>query len=130
MAVIPCGEINQTINYLTTAFADCTYINPEDLRMMVDLIAAVNTCANGGTHYDTLLNNIYEPDTTEVVTYPIGNFHAISLVIESGSIIYQGITLSAGASINIEFTTTNQQAFTFTVNAGSKILVERIIETL
>lgn len=127
---IQCNEINQTVNYLLTAFQDCQQLNASDMQLLVELVAAVNTCANGGPDYNTLINTIIEPDETEVVTYPIGDFHAISVVISSGSIVYQGITLSPGASINIEFTTTNQQAFTFTVNAGSKVLVERIIETI
>lgn len=128
--MIQCNEISQNVNYLLAAFEDCSKLKASDMQLLVELIAAVNTCANGGTEYNTLLNNIYEPDETEVITYSIGNFHAISIVISSGSILYQGITLSPGASINIEFTTTNQQDFSFTVNAGSRILVERIIETI
>lgn len=127
--MIQCSEINQNINYLLETFQDCSKLKASDMRLLVELIAAVNTCANGGTLYNTLVNNIYEPDETEVITYYPEDFHAISIVIVTGSILYQGITLTPGTSINIEFTTTNQQPFIFTVNAGSKVLVERIVET-
>ncbi len=128
MAIISCDEINQTYNELIIAFQDCNKIKNEDLRKLCDLVLAVNTCANGGPNYNTLENDLYEPDTNTIVTYPADTFHAISVVVGQGTIYYNNITLPAGASINLEFTTLNQQIFTFTANAGSKVLVEYITE--
>lgn len=127
---IQCDEIQQTINQLLINFQDCKTINPEDLRTLVELVAAVNTCANGGLNYNTINNDIYEPTEDEVVTYEVNSFHAISVVVASGTIEYNGIVIPTGASINIEFTTTNQQTFTFTANAGSTVLVEYITEDI
>lgn len=126
---IACNEINQTINELLISFQDCKKILNSDLRKLVDLISAVNTCANGGPNYDTLVSNIYEPTTNQIVTYPINTFHSITIVVLSGSIIYNTFTIPAGTTQNIEFTTLNQTALTFTVNPGSKVLVEYLIET-
>jgi len=130
MAIIPCNEINQTYNELIIAFQDCNKIKNEDLRKLADLIIAVNTCANGGPDYNTIENDLYEPLVNTIVTYPANTFHAISVVVGQGTIYYNNITLPAGASINLEFTTLNQEDFTFTANSGSKVLVEYIIETI
>lgn len=54
MAVIECNQINQVVNQLLIAFEDCNKIKNSDLRKLVELVSAVNTCANGGTNYDTL----------------------------------------------------------------------------
>lgn len=126
--MIECSEIQQTINYLTAAFQDCRTLKAEDMQLLVELVAAVNTCANGGPPYNTLNSDIYEPVEDQVVTYPIDSFHSISIVVMQGQIVYQGFNFYAGASFNTEFTTTNQQAYTFTAKAGSKVLVEYITE--
>lgn len=126
--MIQCNEIQQNINYLLTAFENCRTINPEDLRTMVELIAAVNTCANGGPDYNNLQTDIYEPDTDEIVTYPINTFHSVSVVATSGSFILNGATYPSGVTINIEFTTLNQQAFIFTAISGSRVVVNYITE--
>jgi len=128
--MIPCENINQTVNYLLTQFQDCTKLKAEDMQLLVELIAAVNTCANGGLNYDTLNNDIYQPTVDEVITYPPNSFHSISVAVSSGQLLYNGITLSPGNSINLEFTTTNQLAFTFTALAGSTVLVEFITQTI
>lgn len=128
--VIQCDKINQTANELIIAFQDCNKIKNEDLRKLVDLVIAVNNCNSGGTNYNTVVNFVYESETDTVITYPPNTFHAISLVVTIGNAVYNDVTLPTGASINLEFTTLNQQSFTFTAKAGSKILVEYIIETI
>lgn len=128
--MIACDQVQQTINQLKIAFQDCTKLKASDMQLLVDLIAAVGTCSNGGTAYDYVYNDIYEPDEDEIVNYSVNSFHAISVVVTSGQIIYNGITLTSGTSINLEFTTKNQQAFIFTAKAGSKVLVEYITDEI
>jgi hypothetical protein len=128
--VIECNEIQQEINYLLIAFQDCNKIKNSDLRRLVELVSAVNTCNNGGTAYDTIITNTYEPLIDEVITYPVNNFHAISVLVVSGGAIYQNVTFPIGGKIEIEFTNLNQQSFSFIAKAGSTIFVERIIETI
>jgi hypothetical protein len=130
MAVIECNEINQNINELLIAFQDCKKILNSDLRKLVDLVSAINTCANGGPNYNTLVTNTYEPITDQVVTYPINTFHSITIIVVSGTIIYNTFTFPSGMTQNIEVTTLNQTPITFTVKAGSKVLVEYLIETV
>jgi hypothetical protein len=127
---IACNEINQTANYLLAQFQDCTKLKAEDMQLLVELIVAVSTCANGGPNYNTINNDLYEPITDEIVTYPVDSFHAISVVVLQGTIIYNGVTYPTGTTINIEFTTTNQQTFTFTAKTGSRVAVEYITETV
>jgi hypothetical protein len=49
MSIINCSEINQSINELTLAFQDCNKIKNSDLRKLLDVVSAINTCSNGGT---------------------------------------------------------------------------------
>ena len=128
--VIECNEINQTINELLISFQDCKKILNSDLRKLVDLISAVNTCANGGPNYNTLVTNIYEPIVDQVVNYPINTFHSITIIVVSGAIVYNTFTFPSGMTQNIEVTTLNQTALSFTAKAGSKVLVEYLIETV
>ena len=128
--VIECNEINQTVNQLLAAFQDCNKIKNSDLRKLVDLVAAVNTCANGGPDYNTIITDTYEPITDQIVTYPINTFHAITIVVLLGNIVYNTFTFPAGTTQNIEVTTLNQTPITFTVKAGSKVMVEYLIETI
>lgn len=128
--VIECNEITQVANQLITAFQDCNKIKNSDLRKLVDLVVAVNTCANGGPDYNTIITDIYEPVSDEIVIYPINTFHAITIVVLEGNIIYNTFTFPAGTTQNIEVTTLNQTPITFTVKAGSKVMVEYIIETI
>ena len=128
--MIDCNQINQEVNSLILAFSDCKKIRNEDLVRLVELIAAVNICANGGANYSTILNTIYEPSEDEVIILPVNSFHAISMVVVRGPVIYNGVTLVNGNTVNLEVTTTNQTDFTFTATAGSKILVETIVETI
>lgn len=127
---IECNQINQTINYLRSTFQDCSRVSPEDLRLLVDLVAAIYNCESVGTNYSTVNNDVYEPIIDTTVTYPIDSFHAVSIVIASGMVIYNGISLPVGTSINLEFTTLNSTAISFLAKAGSKVLVEYITETL
>lgn len=130
MALIECSEIQQTINQLLIAFQDCNKIKNSDLRRLVELVSAVNTCQNGGPNYDTIVTDVYEPNTNTVVTYPINTFHAITMMLINGNVIYNGVTLPQGSTINIEFTNLNQTPFVFTALAGSKVIIEYIIETI
>ena len=68
--------------------------------------------------------------TDTIITYPIDNFHAISVLVVEGEAIYQGITFPVGGKVELEFTNLNQQLFSFTAKAGSTIFVERIIKTV
>lgn len=128
--IIECNEISQTINELLIAFQDCNKIKNSDLRKLVELVSAVNTCQNGGVDYGKLLTDTYEPISDTVITYSINNFHSISVLVVEGEAIYQGITFPTSGKIEIEFTNLNQQLFSFTVKAGSTVFVERIVETI
>ncbi len=127
---IQCNEINQNVNYLLNAFQDCTKLKASDMQLLVELIAAVNTCANGGPNYDTSVSFVYEPLVDEEITYPVNTFHTISLVVSLGTAEYNDVVLPTSSSINIEYTTLNQTPFIFIAKAGSKILVEYLIETI
>jgi hypothetical protein len=134
MAVIECNEINQTINELLIAFQDCKTIKNTDLIKLVELVSAVNVCANGGADYSTLIEEVYEPIADELVSYPVDTFHSISINVIEGSIEKQvgidTITFPVGSSLSVEFTTLNQVVYEFTVKAGAKVFVEYIIETI
>jgi hypothetical protein len=126
---IPCNEINQTANSLLMNFEDCSFINPEDLRTLTELVLAVYNC-DTGPNYNTSVDELYESVTDETVTYPINNFHAISVTVLEGTIEYAGATLPTGSYISKEFSTLNQTAFTIVVKANAKVLIERIIEDI
>jgi hypothetical protein len=128
--LIECNQISQVINELLISFKDCNKIKNEDLRKMVELISAVNICQNGGPNYNTLITDIYEPIIDELVTYPINTFHSISIIVLNGNIIYNTFNFPSGLTQNIEFTTLNQTSISFLVKAGSKVIVEYIIETI
>ena len=128
MAVIQCDQIDQVTNELLIAFQNCKVIKNSDLIKLVELVSAVNTCAGGGANYDTMVSVSYT--TPQVVTWPIDSFHSYSLSILSGTIDYQGFVLQAGTVRNVEFTTLNKTALTFTVNPGSEVLFEYLVETI
>lgn len=128
--IIECNEISQTVNQLLMAFKDCNDIKNSDLRKLVDLVSAVNTCSNGGPAYDTIMVDNYEPLVDQIVNYPINSFHAYTLIVLSGNIEYSGFTFPAGTVQNIEFTNLNQTPLTFTVKAGSQVSFQYIIETI
>ena len=127
MAVIECNEINQVVNELLISFQDCNKVKNSDLRKLVELVSAVNTCTNGGPNYDTLISETYT--TPQTVVYPPNSFHSFSLNVLSGSIEYQGFNFPEGSTRNIEFTTLNQSEITFIVNPGSEVLFEYLIES-
>lgn len=131
---IPCNQINQTINELLIAFADCNRIPNSDFRLLVELIAAVNSCANGGPNYSTEIEEVYTPITDQVVTYPVNSFHSVSIMVISGNITKtidgEIITFPTGTSLNTEYTTLNQTEVVFTVKAGSTVVVQYLIETI
>lgn len=126
--MITCLEINQTINELLIAFQDCKEIKNSDLRKLVELVSAVNTCNNGGSPYNTLVQETY--DSPQTVTFPINSFHSFSLSVLSGSIEYYGINFPTGSTRNVEYTTLNQSELEFTVNPGSSVFFEYLIETV
>lgn len=134
MATIQCNEINQVINELLIVFDDCKKIDPKDLRRMVELIAAIYNCANGGVNYNTLITENYQPITDEVVTYPINTYHSISVMILEGNITRtinsETITFPTGTVLDHEVTTLNQYEYSFTVKAGANVIVEYLIETV
>jgi len=127
--MIQCNEITQTVNELLISFQDCNKIKNSDLRKLVELVAAVNVCSNGGPLYNTLITETYEPLTNTLVTYPVNTFHSITIIVLEGNIIYNTFTFPTGTTQNIEVTTLNQTVFEFTVTAGSKVMVEYLIET-
>ena len=124
--IIECNEISQTCNELLIAFQDCNKIKNSDLRRLVELVSAVNTCANGGPNYDVTIQETY--DTPQVVTFPINSFHSFSLNVSTASINYYGTNFPAGSTRSIEYTTLNQSELTFTVNPGSSVFFEYQIE--
>lgn len=124
--IIECNEISQIINELLIAFQDCNKIKNSDLRKMVDLIAAVNTCANGGPDYNTITSDVYEPVANQIVTLPINSFHAVSIMIVEGNIIRDGVTYPTGSVLNYEVTNLNQTPLVVTITAGSKIVIDKI----
>jgi hypothetical protein len=132
--MIQCNEIDQNINYLLSAFEACKVPKASDMQLLVELIAAVNTCANGGTDYSTLVTENYQPITDEVVSYPVNTYHAISIMILEGNITRtiegETITFPTGTVLKHELTTLNQTVYTFTVKAGSNVVVEYLIETI
>lgn len=127
--MIQCNEITQNINELLISFQDCNKIKNSDLRKLVELVSAVNVCSNGGPLYNTLITETYEPLTNTLVTYPVNTFHSITIIVLEGNIIYNTFTFPTGTTQNIEVTTLNQTVFEFTVTAGSKVMVEYLIET-
>ena len=120
--IIECNEINQTIEQLLITFRDCNKVKNSDLRKLVELVSAVNTCQNGGPNYDVTIQVTY--NTPQVVTFPINSFHSYSLNVLSGSINYYGTTFPTGSSRSVEYTTLNQSELTFTVNPGSVVFFE------
>jgi len=131
---ISCLEINQTINELLIAFHDCVKIKNSDLTKLVELVAAVNECANGGLNYNTKIQKVYTPITDTVITYPIDSFHSISIMILTGNITQEieltTVTFPTGSVLNTEYTTLNQHVVEFTVKAGSTVVVEYLTETI
>lgn len=123
--MIQCNEITQNINELLIAFQDCNKTKNSDLRKLVELVAAVSSCANGGPLYNTLISVSYT--TPQTVTFLPNSFHSFSLNVISGSIEYQGFNFTAGSTRNIEYTTLNQSGVTFTINPGSTVLFEYLI---
>jgi len=132
--MINCNEINQVVNELLISFANCKHIKNSDLIKLVELISAVNSCANGGTDYGVETTEIYEPLTDEIVSYPINSFHSFSIMVLEGNITEQtGITVvtyPTGTVLNTEFTNLNQTPITFTILAGSKVVVKYLTETI
>lgn len=131
---IQCDNINQTINELLIAFDNCKVVKPSDLIKLVELVAAVNVCSNGGANYNTLIQDLYEPTIDEIVTYPINAYHSISVMILQGKITQtiNGSTVEypTGTVLNYDVSTLNQTPFVFVAKAGSKIVVETLIETI
>lgn len=127
MEHIQCNEINQVINELRISFQNCKQIKPSDLVRLVELVAAVNMCSNGGPSYNTLVSEQYEGPT--IVTYPVNSFHSFTMNVLKGSVEYLGFDFPRGSSRSVSFTTLNQTEITFKLNPGAKMLIEYLIET-
>lgn len=127
---IQCNEIQQIGNQLLAKFQKCKVVDPQDLHQLVELVLAVNICSNGGPSYNTLVEEIYEPIVDEIVTYPIGTYHSISVMIIQGNIERNGVTYPTGSVLDHEVTNLNQTAFSFTVKAGAQVVVQYLIETV
>lgn len=132
--MIQCNEINQNINELLVSFDDCKKIKNEDLTKLVELIAAVNNCANGGVSYNKEVTDIYEPLVDLLVIYPINSFHSYSIMILNGNISQiigsSEVVYPTGTVLNTEFTNLNQNKISFNVLSGSKVVVKYLIESL
>lgn len=132
--MIQCNEINQNINELLIAFEDCNKIKNSSLRQLVELVAAINSCANGGPNYGTKIQEIYTPIVDTVVSYPVNSFHSISIMIISGTITQEigltTVTFPTSSVLNTEYTTLNQHVVEFTVKAGAMVVIEYLIETI
>ena len=127
---IECNQISNTVNYLLNAFQDCTKLKAEDMQKLVELIAAVNNCNNGGIAYNTLVSESHDAITEDLnINYAANTFHAITIVAVRGNIVYDNVEIPQGASINLEFTNLNQFELDFIVPLGSKALVNYIIQT-
>ncbi len=125
MTPIECEDIQDAIDQLSTSLHNCNKVKKSDAVTLLALIEAVNNCNNeGGLNYDTLVTNMFEPALNQDVTYPIDTFHSIIVIVLIGSINYYDALLPAGTTLNLEMTTLNKTALTFTVNAGSKVLVQ------
>lgn len=124
--IIECNEINQTINQLKTTFQTCKTPSNKDLVLLVDLIAAVNTCANGGANYNTLITETYEGPTE--INIPVNFLHSYTLAVMRGSVEYNDFIFPKGTVRNVEFTNLNQTAFKYIVNPGAKVMFEYLIE--
>jgi len=132
--MINCNEISQVINELLIAFADCKKIKNEDLIKLVELVAAVNTCSNGGIDYGVQTTIVYEPLDNEEVSFPINSFHSFSIMVLEGNITettgLTTITYPTGTVLNTEFTNLNQTPVTFTVTSGSKVVLKYLTQTI
>lgn len=132
--MIQCNEINQNINYLLSAFEACKVPKASDMQLLVELIAAVNTCTNGGPNYDTLITENYQPVTDETVTYDVNTYHSLNIMILAGNITRDiggsTVTFPTGTVLDHEVTTLNQYSYTFVVKAGSNVVIEYLIETV
>jgi len=132
---INCNEIDQTVNQLLAAWGNnCKDIKPSDLTLLVELVAAVQVCANGGTAYDTLITENYEPVADEVISYPVDTFHAINVMVLEGTITkvigVDTVEFNTGTVLRHEVTNLNQYVYTFTVKAGAHVVVEYLIPTV
>lgn len=134
MAQIQCSEIQQSLNYLLNAFDNCHRLNLQDLHQLVETVQAIYTCSGNGTPYDTLIQEIYEPELDQVISYPTNTFHAISIMVLQGRITQtiNGtiVEYPTGTTLNHEVTNLNQTLYSFTAKAGSKVVVEYLIETV
>jgi hypothetical protein len=129
--MIQCNEITQKVNELLIAFSNCKKINNDDLITLVELVAAVNTCANGGPSYNNEITELYEPIVEQTVTYFPNSFHSYSIMVLEGgikqTINLSEITYPTGTVLNTEFTNLNQTTVTFKIVAGSKVVVKYLI---
>jgi len=131
--MIECNMINQNINELLIAFANCNKIKNSDLVQLVELVAAVYNCANGGTDYGEQTTIVYEPLDNQIVNFPINSFHSFSIMVLEGNITettgLTTVTYPTGTVLNTEFTNLNQTPIIFTVTSGSKVVLKYLTQT-
>jgi hypothetical protein len=121
---IPCNEIAQAADELKMIFEACEVLKASDLQRLVDLVASVSICSNGGTEYNNTISDTLAPITGELIqTYPIGSYHNIYVRVIVGTVIYNGITLPVNSEIRDEVTSLNNTPFTITIPNGSEVLV-------
>lgn len=125
-----CADITTTINSLRSKFDGCNTVSPKDVLQLLELVAAVNSCAGGGDNYGKLIQEQYRENANDVtVTYPVNTYHSMSICVMQGTMVYGGFLFSEGSVRNIEVTTTNQTETSFIVTANSQVYVEYLIKT-
>lgn len=128
--MVNCADITSSINDLRSKFDRPCTPSAKDILQLLEIVAAVNSCAGGGEDYGKLIQEQYRDNANDVtVTYPVGTYHSMSICVMVGSIVYGGFFFGEGSVRNIEVTTTNQTKTTFVVTAGSQVYVEYLIKT-
>lgn len=126
-------EINKDIiadlNRLKAKTDSCGNINPKYFVELLDIVSALANSSGNGENYDRLIQEQYMDNPNDVVvSYPVNHFHAISIAVMRGTIIYGGFTFNEGTVRDIEFSTTNQTVLEFTVTPNSQVYVEYLMK--
>ena len=128
--MVDCPDIASSLNALRSKFDGCHTVSPKDVLQLLEIVAAVNSCAGGGDDYGKLIQEQYRDNANDVtVSYPVGTYHSMSICVMQGTMIYGGFLFNEGTVRNIEVTTTNQTETQFVVTAGSQVYVEYLIKT-
>lgn len=96
-----------------------------------EILATFENCEEvKDPEYNIVTTNKYTPLYDQEITYPIGTYHAISLLVVSGSVLYDETMFYIGDNIDIEVTAKNETPFVFKVFAGSEVLVETVTDEI